>query len=142
MKVLFDTNIWLSYILAPEQERSVTRVVAICLSSDNIELIVPQEQIAEFIEKATKKRYFLTRIVHSALGELIEQLTAMATQQLASDPYLAYSRDPKDDYLVAYGVLNDADCLVTGDKDLLVLHQVGSLRILTPREFLDLLNNS
>jgi uncharacterized protein len=54
----------------------------------------------------------------------------------------AYSRDPKDDYLVAYGVVNEADYLITGDLDLLVLGQVGDLQIVNPAQFIAVLQDN
>jgi predicted nucleic acid-binding protein len=50
-----------------------------------------------------------------------------------------YSRDPKDDYLVAYGVVNEADYVITGDADLLVLGHIGRLQIVNPSDFVSLL---
>lgn len=50
------------------------------------------------------------------------------------------SRDPNDDQLLSAALNGNADILVTGDIDLLELAgdtRLGSLRILTPREFLD-----
>ena len=47
----------------------------------------------------------------------------------------AVSRDPKDDYLPTYALVAKADYLVTGDKDLLVLKQVGQVKILSPKDF-------
>lgn len=49
------------------------------------------------------------------------------------------TRDPKDDYLIAYAVIGEADYLVTGDKDLLVLEQIAGVTIVTPARFADLL---
>ncbi len=46
-------------------------------------------------------------------------------------------RDPKDDKLLELAVGGNADFLVTGDKDLLVLNPFRSVEIITPREFLD-----
>ena len=48
-------------------------------------------------------------------------------------------RDPRDAALIAATVGTKADCLVTGDKDLLVLERVGGIRILRTRQVLDLL---
>jgi predicted nucleic acid-binding protein len=50
-----------------------------------------------------------------------------------------YSRDPKDDYLIAYALIYQADYLVTGDKDLLVLGKVEELEIVRPAEMRKLL---
>lgn len=48
-------------------------------------------------------------------------------------------RDPKDAHVLAAAIASDCDILVTGDKDILVLPQVGKLRILKPAAALRLL---
>ena len=45
-------------------------------------------------------------------------------------------RDPKDDKLLELAVCGNANFLVTGDKDLLVLNQFSEVEIITPRDFL------
>ena len=50
--------------------------------------------------------------------------------------------DPKDDMIVATAVKAGADYLVTGDRrHLVVLGEYGGSRIVTPRQFLDILAN-
>lgn len=53
-------------------------------------------------------------------------------------------RDPKDDKLLELAVCGNADFLVTGDKDLLVLNPFRGIEIITPRKFSDkaFLNNN
>jgi hypothetical protein len=46
-------------------------------------------------------------------------------------------RDPDDDKLLEIIVAGGADCLVTGDQDLLVLNPFQSVPILTPAGFLE-----
>jgi len=50
---------------------------------------------------------------------------------------IAVCRDPKDDKLLELATSGNADFLVTGDKDLLVLNPFRGVKIITPREFLD-----
>lgn len=50
--------------------------------------------------------------------------------------------DPKDDVIVATAVKAGADYLVTGDRHLLSLGAYRSIRIVTPRQFLDLFEGS
>jgi predicted nucleic acid-binding protein len=45
-------------------------------------------------------------------------------------------RDPKDDKFLEAALTSQADCLVTGDADLLVLDPFEGIPILRPAEFL------
>jgi len=51
-------------------------------------------------------------------------------------------RDPKDDKYLDLAVTCKASCIVTGDKDLLVLHPFKNIPILTAAEFLNTFNSS
>ena len=44
-------------------------------------------------------------------------------------------RDPKDDYLLEFARVANADFLITGDKDLIEMHQMDRCQILTLDEF-------
>lgn len=46
-------------------------------------------------------------------------------------------RDADDDLILGTALAANADCLVTGDKDLLVLQQFQGIDILRPRDFAD-----
>lgn len=50
------------------------------------------------------------------------------------------SRDPKDDKFLELAISGQASCIVSGDEDLLVLNPFRGIPILTPREFLDWLD--
>lgn len=44
-------------------------------------------------------------------------------------------RDPDDDMILATALSGNAQCIVTGDKDLLALRQFHAIRIISPAEF-------
>ena len=50
---------------------------------------------------------------------------------------LQLSRDPKDDKFLNLAIDAKASCIITGDKDLLVLHPFNDIPILSPATFLD-----
>ena len=45
-------------------------------------------------------------------------------------------RDPDDDNILAAAMGGNCDCIITGDKDLLVLRAYEGINILSPRDFL------
>ena len=48
-------------------------------------------------------------------------------------------RDPKDNMILDCALAGQVSCIVTGDHDLLALHPFRGIRILRPRDFLQLL---
>jgi uncharacterized protein len=139
MKVLIDTNVWLSYLLTPTKPRTVTIVVSTCFLRDEIDIIVPRKQLDEFTAKVATRKYFRTHIPHAVIEQFLNEMAAMTELLPPLEEVTAYSRDPKDDYLVEYGVVNEADFLITGDLDLLVLGRVGTLQIVKPSQFVEIL---
>jgi putative PIN family toxin of toxin-antitoxin system len=49
------------------------------------------------------------------------------------------TRDAKDDAVVACAQEGEADFIVSGDRDLLVLQEYEGIRVVTPRQFLEML---
>lgn len=76
----------------------------------------------------------------AAFVEIMRQVGEVVAE--IEDEIPAVSRDPKDDYLLAYAVVGETDYLVTGDKDLLVLDSLGSLRINNPTDFAALMEKT
>jgi hypothetical protein len=52
------------------------------------------------------------------------------------------SRDPDDDWVLATAVAGEVEAIVTGDADLLTLRSYRGIAILTPRGFLERLQNA
>ena len=49
-------------------------------------------------------------------------------------------RDPKDDVVLECAMTGNADWIVTGDRDLLVLHPFHGINIVNPASFLEYLS--
>jgi len=49
------------------------------------------------------------------------------------------TRDPKDDAIVACAIEGNADVIVSGDQDLLALGDDKGVRVVTPRQFVEML---
>lgn len=141
MRVLLDTNILISYLLTPAQNSPVTKIVTQGLLGDFV-LLVPEELLQELKRKAHEKKYLVERIAPEEIGKFVDVLTGVSEPiPKIDEPIPAVTRDPKDDYLLAYALVGRADYLVSGDNDLLVLEQVGELSIVSPQEFLKMLHH-
>jgi putative PIN family toxin of toxin-antitoxin system len=135
LRVLLDTNIFVSYLLAPGRSSPISQIVRAGYLGA-FTLILPQELLAELALEIGRKSYLAHRISPEELEELVATLLAVAEPAPRIEEEIpAVTRDPKDDYLLAYAVVAQADYLVAGDRDLLVLRQVEQLNIVTPREF-------
>ena len=135
MRVLLDTNILISYLLNPRRESAATQIIRLGVLGKFVQLF-PEELLEELARKAAQKKYLAERINPQELKDLVgilsreSEIIPKITEEIP-----AVSRDPKDDYLLAYALVGQADYLVTGDKDLLVLERVGTVTIATPRQF-------
>ncbi len=75
------------------------------------------------------------------LATLTMQYRAAAEIVEAADVPTGVVRDPKDVMVLACAVGGKADCIVSGDKDLLTLVSYEQIPILTTAQFLDRLSN-
>lgn len=134
VKIILDTN-W--YISATINRRS-RRILFEILTNPNLQIIYSKEILQEYLEvmRRPKFRKFVSknqiqRFINLILPQLSE-VSITTTVQI--------SRDKDDDYLLAMAIENDADYLVTGDLDLLVLQEIGKTKILKMSEFQMIIN--
>jgi putative PIN family toxin of toxin-antitoxin system len=138
-RVVLDSSVLISAFLTPRGtaaqllDAAQRGVFVLCLS---------REIITETAGKLRSKTKLRTRYGYGEeeIEELADALAALA--ELVTDlPELrAVPGDPKDDPIVATAVAAKADYLVTGDRrHLLPLGTYAGIRIVSPRELLDLL---
>lgn len=139
MRVLVDTNVFVSYLLSPERKGTIPLLVEEVLGGPAT-LLVPRELLEELFEVLTTRTYLTSRIPYDAAERFIATLRSGAELlPPVHDELPRLLRDPKDDYLLAYALVGRADYLVTGDDDLLSLGAMGRLSILSPAAFTRLL---
>lgn len=128
MKVFLDTNVIAS--------ATATRGLCADLLRTVIEfhdLVVSEPLIGE-LRRILKDKFGVSPEVIADVAWLLHQDTITAEALPYADLPL---KDPADIAIVSSALNGGADILVTGDKEILGLKQVGTLRILTPREFWD-----
>lgn len=128
-RIVIDTNLWISFLLRSDYSK-----IDPLISSENIVLLFSQELIDEFIEVAERakfRKFF-------PLSDLVDLLTKIRRQAefISVTSKIMMCRDPKDNFLLALSKDGKATHLITGDKDLLVLQNIGKSKIISITEFL------
>ena len=129
---IFDTNCLISAHLLPS---SVNRE-AFNKAMKTGMLVYSEETMAEWVEVFTRPKFdkyisLEDRLNVIAVFETRSQLINITEQIIAC-------RDPKDDKFLSLAVTANASCIITGDKDLLVLNPFQNITIVNPAEFLKL----
>ena len=133
MKVVLDVNVWISGLLwggIPGQILKLAKNQRITIfASANI--LADIEDTLERPKLQPRKQY---------LGYTTEYLMAIVQEliQPCADRPLEVSqlRDPDDAVILATALVAKAEVIVTGDLDLITLHNFENIPIITPKEFL------
>ncbi len=131
-----DVNVIVSAVMSP---RGAPRRALEAWQAGAFEVLVSEGIIAEvsikLLDPAIGGRFSITPADVSAVTQLLRTQATMV-QPLSPPPVTG---DPEDDYVLATVTRARADYFVTGDKKLLRLLHHGGTKIISPREFSDLL---
>lgn len=126
MKVFFDTNVLIAAFLT---RGLCSDVFEYCLTEHKI--YTSQWVIDEVSEKLSEKLGF-SKIKTNQVITFIKENSLLITYT----PFAGtISRDPDDDHVLAASIKGAADCLITGDEDLLVLKKFKGIPIIKPSDF-------
>ena len=127
-RVIVDTNCWISFLIGRHFHGLVD-----LLSEEQIQLIVCDALIDEIRDVTTRPKfakYFPSKEVESLL-----EFLQLVGETVNPSQQVHLCRDEADDYLLALAIEANADYLVTGDLDLLVLGKVGNCQIVNVEAF-------
>jgi len=113
-KVVIDTNIWISFLIGKSLQKLLDYIL-----DERIMVYTCSEQIAELTKSLGKpklKKYFNSQKIAVFFNFLQEYATIVP---IVSE--IDVCRDKKDNYLLSLAMDTQADFLITGDEDLLVL---------------------
>ena len=138
MRVVIDTNVFISALLS---SRSLPAQLVALWQKGHFSLLTSIEQIEE-LRRVTRYSKIRARLSPMLAGRLVNELRRIATV-LDDLPVVTICRDPWDNYLLATVEAGAANMLITGDKaDLLSLERHAGARIITVRQFLELIGKA
>lgn len=131
-RFLLDTNVLISSAFSL---RETPRGVIDAVRSANGVLLFSEETFAEIRTRLRRPKF--DRYVDREGREIyLAQLEAVSERVAIVGAKLG-CRDPDDDKLLETALMGNADCLVTGDGDLLAMSPFHDIPVLTPAEFLE-----
>ena len=130
MKILFDTNLWISFMIGKRLSsladvlcRHDVEVYVSEQELDEIRRVIAREKFDKLISAET--RYYFFEMVYDVC--FITDITVEAKSSI---------RDPKDLYLLSMAESVPVDYIVSGDKDLTDLKEHAGIPILKYSELL------
>ncbi len=129
-RCVFDTNVIVSAFLFERSEPG--RAIGEALDRGQILL---SEQVAVELTEVLRREKFDRYLSRKKREELLKALIQEAVLVDVTERIEA-CRDPKDDKYLELAVSGAADCIVSGDKDLLVLSPFRGVEVLRPVDFL------
>ena len=132
LRFVIDTNTLVSSILiassVPDRAVKLIRHSGIVLISvatiEELQKVMNRPKFDKYVDPEIRSEFIVQLIQQSELVEINELILAC--------------RDSKDDKFLEVAVNGKADYLITGDRDLLVLHPFRDVQIITPSAFLEL----
>ena len=132
-RFICDTNVLLSSLISKNSPPSLT----IDFIKRNGFFVFSQSTFLE-LEEVLQRPKFDKFISKDLRLNFINEISRLAiTYNVIEQVELC--RDPKDNKFLDISIASNADFLITGDEDLLVLKKIENTIIITPRNFISLL---
>ena len=130
-RVVLDTNVLISAVL---QLKGPPRAVIDAVRAGGGALLFSDETFDELRTRLSRPR-FDKYVSREGRALFVAQIEAVSEWVAITGARMG-CRDPDDDKLLETALTGEADCLVTGDRDLLVMAPFHGIPILTPAAFL------
>ena len=127
---VLDSNVLISRLLMPG---GVAARAVDCALANGV-LLVSDATLAELANVLSRPKF--DRYVSIADRQRFIQLLGGVARRVSITHELKLCRDPRDDMFLHVALNGEADALITGDADLLVLHPFHGIDILSPTDFL------
>ena len=135
MKVLLDTNIWISGLLWGGNPR---RIIQLAVSEQIViyssKLLIDELQATLGYPKLQRR---LEKLAITAEELLVEVTCITKLSQPVAISDLSQLRDSKDKIVLETALSVPVEVIVSGDKDLLILKEFQEITILTTKQFLE-----
>ena len=128
MRVVIDTNLWISFIISKK-----INLIEKLILENTVTIIFSKELITEIENSILKPK--LQKLIKDF--SFVEMLLVFIDfiEMIETKSNILICRDLKDNFLLNLATDGNADYLITGDKDLLILKKINNTKIITIADF-------
>jgi len=136
MKVVFDTNIWLSGIF---WKGEAYKIIEKCINK-KVEIIITEEILNEIIDILNKELKFQKFIENrkQSIEDLLRTILSVSKLIKTTSRIDLIKDHPNDNIILEAALDGNADYIVSYDKHILNMLEFRKIRILEPNEFLEI----
>lgn len=135
--VVLDTNVLVSALCLP---RSLPADLLRRWLNREFDMLLSMEILAELLDVLHRpkivRRFGITTLQAEAFSQILRDFCILTPGTLIVD---AVPDDPKDNHVVACALEGSASFIISGDRHLQVLNEYEGIRILSPAQFMSLL---
>ena len=134
MRIVIDPNLMVSYLLT--HRGPIAQILDVHLARQDFTMLVCV-QLVEELDRVLQYNKFQRYYNDETRLRFVALIAAVSEVVDIPDELPRVVHDPQDDYLIACALAGEANFILSGDKDLLVLKTVGKTQIVTARNFLE-----
>ncbi len=137
IRIVLDTNVWVSIFTKKALSREFTRVFA----DEKVQVFISKEILNEISKVLVyPKLAELFKRAGTHPREILKTIVENSTPVKPKRRVKIIKEDPADNRILECALEANCDFIVSGDKHLLRLRKFKRTRILSPREFVELIS--
>lgn len=130
IRVVADTNVYISGAFWPGLNRMVLNLAR----HEVISLSCSPSILFDLSQTLKGKKFKLSDL---EVDQIVKDVLSYTSPVEEPALHLPGLRDPKDHFVCSWAIKSQANYLITGDKDLLIMEKIRKIKIVSAREFLE-----
>ncbi len=134
MKIVLDTNVWLSGILWDGEASKILEKA----EKKDIQIIISEDILSEIIKVLNRESKFQKYILNLRLSieDLLRTILSISTLIETKTKLDIIKADPKDNIILEVALEGKVDYIISYDNHILNMIEFRGIKIISPKEFL------
>ena len=134
VKVVLDTNIWLSGIFWDGEASKIIEKA----EKNEFEILISENILSEIVNVITRESKFQKHIINfkTSIEDILRTILSISTLIKTKSTLNIIKSDPKDNIILEAALDGKADYIISYDRDLLNMLEFREIKIVNPSEFL------